>query len=394
MTNDSRSSQFLYDGFISYSRRDKDFAQKLEAALERYRPPDTLDLPQRELVIFRDEADFTGADYFESVTHHLKSSAKLIVICSPHARHSKFVNEEIVEFCKVNAVDKIVPILISGVPNNEATKEHEYEMAFPESLCSALKMPLAVNFTGFSASNHRINKDPFKRQWYSLLANILDVSVADIEQKDADRQQRNKRIIIGIVVSIVLVLLCLLVVALNSRSEAIRQRELADKQKKVAMDAYFKVTYDIPKKLEQFPHSEEVRAGIITDTIKGLGQFHALLPEDLEVRRELATNHRLLGNILRETGKIKAAYSEFKQSADMYELIIKKSPDNAFWLRDFAVSMYNMGELSEQLHEKNRACNEYAVGLKSAQDAVKLDPQWAPVLEETKKRIKTLGCAS
>jgi hypothetical protein len=57
----------VHDAFISYSRKDKEFARKLDRALKAYTPPRALDVPQRHLDVFRDEEDFTGADYHASI---------------------------------------------------------------------------------------------------------------------------------------------------------------------------------------------------------------------------------------------------------------------------------------------------------------------------------------
>ena len=62
---------FPHDAFISYSRRDIDFARVLEKTLEAYSPPKDLGLPQRRLDVFRDEGDITGVDYGKAIERHL-----------------------------------------------------------------------------------------------------------------------------------------------------------------------------------------------------------------------------------------------------------------------------------------------------------------------------------
>jgi hypothetical protein len=114
------AKEFSYDAFISYSRRDKAFATVLQAALQGYRPPKSLGLSHRHLRVFRDEQDFTGSGYTSSLEKSLNASTKLLVICSPAARQSTFVNDEIRRFVKVRGADHIIPILLSGIPNNEA----------------------------------------------------------------------------------------------------------------------------------------------------------------------------------------------------------------------------------------------------------------------------------
>ena len=140
----------VHDAFISYSRKDKDFALRLERALESWSLPKGLDVPQRRLDIFRDEADMTGGEYHSSIQKHVKESRKLIVLCSPAARASAFVNEEIRQFAQLNGAGGLIPLLISGIPNNQAKPGEESSMAFPEALCEVMDMPLATSFAGFN----------------------------------------------------------------------------------------------------------------------------------------------------------------------------------------------------------------------------------------------------
>src|SRR6266545_2371530 len=97
----------VFGAFISYKREDEPFALKLEKALERYTPSKDLKLPQRHLNIFRDKEDLTGTEYYHSIDKYLHESAKLIVLCSPHARTSPYVNDEIRRFAKTKGPDDI-----------------------------------------------------------------------------------------------------------------------------------------------------------------------------------------------------------------------------------------------------------------------------------------------
>src|SRR5262245_40267615 len=134
-------SDHVHDVFISYSRKDRAFARRLDKALRNYQPPADLDLPQRHLRVFLDEEDFTGVEYRGSVARHLKDAARLIVLCSPHARASQFVDDEIRRFAESNGVGNIIPVLVSGIPNNEAAAERQDQAAFPAALCELMEMP-------------------------------------------------------------------------------------------------------------------------------------------------------------------------------------------------------------------------------------------------------------
>jgi len=163
-----KTPSYDFDIFLSYSRKDASFAAKLENSLETYRFPKSLNRFKRNLNVFRDESDIVVADdYYRSIEHHLKSSAKLIVVCSPEARKSKYVEDEIKRFLQLHGEQDIIPVLVRGKANNETTDENE--KAFPEVLCQN-RMPLAANFLGWETSKGKLDKGPFKGSFYSILA--------------------------------------------------------------------------------------------------------------------------------------------------------------------------------------------------------------------------------
>ena len=231
------SEVYKHDVFISYSRKNEAFAAKLEQALESYRPPKGLKLTQRYLQVFRDKEDFTGGDYHQSLDRHLKESAKLIVICSPAARQSQYVNDEIRRFAQRRGADQIIPILFSGIPNNEAKPGQEAEMAFPEALCELMEMPLAINYLGLEASRDKVNKGAFSDAWHSTLADIYGISRSEVEQREKKRRARTRRIAFSVLSGSVAVLSVMLVFALVSRKQAVAASIEAEKQKDAAVIA-------------------------------------------------------------------------------------------------------------------------------------------------------------
>ena len=76
MPPDLDSRTFLNDVFISYSRKDREFAALLQEALRKHKPPKGLNLAQRNPVVFRDEEDFTGTDYHASLENTSRSPGK------------------------------------------------------------------------------------------------------------------------------------------------------------------------------------------------------------------------------------------------------------------------------------------------------------------------------
>lgn len=217
-----------YDAFICYNRKDAAFARKLEKALEAYKPPRDLNAPQRYLQIFRDEGDMTGVEYFQSIERQIQNSAKLIVICSPAARQSPYVNDEIRRFAQAKGAENIIPLIVSGIPNNEAKPEQTADLAFPEALCEVLEMPLDVSYLGFDPGKDKVDKGAFTNSWYTLLANLYKLSRSEIEQRDLKRRLRRRNIAIAIISG---VMICLALLA----AYAWWQKTLADERGKIAL---------------------------------------------------------------------------------------------------------------------------------------------------------------
>src|ERR1700694_936561 len=99
-----RVEQPRYRAFLSYSHRDGQWADWLHKALESYRPPKQLvgtttgrgAVPKRLAPVFRDREELASAiDLGAVINEALRASACQIVICSPHAAKSRWVNEEI-----------------------------------------------------------------------------------------------------------------------------------------------------------------------------------------------------------------------------------------------------------------------------------------------------------
>ena len=132
-------SERRYDIFLSYSRDDAAFARWLEAALEQYRCPKQLSFPR--LRVFRDEHDLVGNTLSPSIRGALLDSEVLLVVCSPAARRSRWVRDEIDIFAEAYGSTRILPVLCAGEP--EATSERA---AFPDALIRVLPDAFAPDF--------------------------------------------------------------------------------------------------------------------------------------------------------------------------------------------------------------------------------------------------------
>lgn len=225
---------YKYDVFISYSRKNEAFAGKLEQALENYQPEKSLNVPRRNIETFRDKEDFSSGDYHKNLLKNLQESSKLIVVCSPEARASRFVNDEIRRFVEVRGAEHIIPVLFSGIPNNEAKDGQESEMAFPDELCLAQEMPLAVNYLNFNPDKDKINRGIFISPWYNILADVYSLGRSEMEQREKKRRARSRRFAFAAMSASLAVLSVLLIFAIVSQQRALAAQAAEKEQKTIA----------------------------------------------------------------------------------------------------------------------------------------------------------------
>jgi hypothetical protein len=116
-----------YRAFLSYSHRDTAWAKWLHRALEAYRIDKDLvgretahgPVPKTLRPIFRDREDFSaGHSLSEQTLAALEASQFLIVVCSPNAAQSAYVNEEIRHFKALGRAARVIPVIVGGEPGD------------------------------------------------------------------------------------------------------------------------------------------------------------------------------------------------------------------------------------------------------------------------------------
>ena len=130
-----------YYAFISYSHKDEEWAKWLQHEFEHYHLPTTLNgvsnLPDKFRPIFRDVDELSGGELKPQISYALRSSAYLVIICSPNSAKSPYVNDEIREFVEigkelgVDNVSNIFPFIVDGIPHS---KENPRDECFPQAL--------------------------------------------------------------------------------------------------------------------------------------------------------------------------------------------------------------------------------------------------------------------
>jgi len=123
----SEPAALKYRAFISYSHTDTGWARWLHRGLESFhidkdlagRETATGVIPTALRPIFRDRDDFTaGKALAEQTQAALDASAALVVVCSPAAAKSHYVNEEIRLFKSRYPTRPVIPLIVAGKPDD------------------------------------------------------------------------------------------------------------------------------------------------------------------------------------------------------------------------------------------------------------------------------------
>jgi len=194
-----------YFAFISYSHCDSAWADWLHKGIERYRPPKALigsatkrgAVPKRLMPIFRDREELPSAtDLGNLLRAALSSSGSQIVICSPQAAQSKWVNEEILAFKRLGREERIFCLIVGGEPYASGMPGREQEECFPAALRFKLGADGELSHmpTEPIAADARPGKDGKHNAKLKLISGLLGVGFDTLRRRE--QQRRNRRLFI------------------------------------------------------------------------------------------------------------------------------------------------------------------------------------------------------
>ncbi|MBL4663534.1 MAG: toll/interleukin-1 receptor domain-containing protein [Flavobacteriaceae bacterium] len=163
-----------YNAFISYSHDDSAFAERISKRLRRYRAPKKTGL-HKKLKVFRDVERLTAnSDLSDALTERLKASEKLILLCSPSAATSQYVDEEVTTFMNLKGYDELLFIVCRG----------SFEEGIPPRLLKE-EEPLFIDLSN-------ANKKQFRDETLRLIAALYGVDYAKLYREDEKLRRRKQ----------------------------------------------------------------------------------------------------------------------------------------------------------------------------------------------------------
>jgi hypothetical protein len=200
-----------YWAFISYSHKDSAIADWLHKKLETYRVPKSLvgtptrdgTAPARLIPIFRDREELpTSSALGDNLQRALQQSRYFVVICTPAAAQSRWVEEEIRAFKGWHGRDRIIALIGAGIPNatDPAEESFPYSLRFEGEGDSA---PVRIEPI---AADLRAEGDGRQRAFLKIVAGLLGVGFDDLYQREKRREQRRKMLMLAAAAAVLLVL--------------------------------------------------------------------------------------------------------------------------------------------------------------------------------------------
>lgn len=245
-------SEYIYDAFISYSHQDIQQARRLQRRLEAFHMPRGLEKERNgsaKLKIFRDQTDLAGAELQTSLEREMKAARYLIVICSPAAAASRWVNEEIRYFCSLGRADRIVPFIIEGEPNSDMP---ELECFPPVLRSEEVNELLGVNI-------HEIGKN---KAFLKVASVLLDLRFNRLVDREKKRRQRTILVIAGIAAAVGIVTGALVWnnIQIQKKNQEITRenQEITQENKRLSSEVYEAVKTAIEQKTQIDPEDMAV----------------------------------------------------------------------------------------------------------------------------------------
>ena len=358
-----------YWAFLSYSHADKRWAKWLHRALEGYSIPRHLigrtcaagTIPKKLRPIFRDRDELpVSTDLSVAVRAALQDSRYLIVLCSPDAAHSEWVNQEILEFKAARGEENILCAIVGEAPDTASAPGDPNDGFFPESIRggAAKVEPMAADL--------RAGADGKRAGMLKLVAGMLGLGLDELIQRDLHRRQRRLLAITAASLAGMAVMGFLALSAIDSQRDEARQKARAEELVEFMLGEL----------------QDQLRPAGSLDTLASLSEralqyYASLKPGDLNAEDKSRRARALLaiGQVENLRGNIEKAAILFNDAFEITSDLLAIAPDNTDRIFDHAQSVYWLGYIDYQHALLDQTESAFAEYLRLSERLTDLEPE-------------------
>lgn len=341
-----RISTFKYRAFISYSHRDTPWARWLHSALERYhidrdlvgRESSTGSLPKTLRPIFRDREEFSaGHSLTEQTLAALDASQFLIVLCSPSAALSKYVNEEVRHFKAAGGASRVIPIIVEGEPGNAKCECFPPALRFklgPDgALSEEREEPLAAD-----ARPQGDGKDIAKQK---VIAGLLGLGLDEVMRRAERARKRRGRFVGGLAAVFLLLAVAAAGSAVYAYQKLVESNERLDEAIEIAYGMVTKATvmsdrYGVP---------QELTLDLLGQAEGALNGLMARGADTAMLRHRKALMLISFSDSYRLLGRYDDAMRRTAEAHDLLMDLTELNPNNVEWQYELAIAEYKTGDI-------------------------------------------------
>ncbi|MGN6481574.1 TIR domain-containing protein, partial [Luteibacter sp.] len=321
VTQRSAAPAFRYRAFISYSHRDKAWAAWLHRALESYVIPQRLvgrvtdngSVPRRLVPVFRDTAELaTARDLGRKVTDALAQSACLLIVCSPEAALSRWVDEEVRTYQRLGGGERIFCLVVGGEPNASRIPGRGAEECFPPALRQRYDQEgnLIDDVIEPLAADVRPGGDGKRDALCKLVAGMLGLELDMLKRRDLQRRARRAVALSAVALTVTVVMTVLAINAMIARRDAVAASHVAERRQKDAEDLVAFMLGDLNDKLAQVSRLDILEA--VDD--RAMAYFQSQPTHEVSDRALLqrATALEKIGSVRLDQGRLDAALASYE----------------------------------------------------------------------------------
>jgi tetratricopeptide (TPR) repeat protein len=377
-----------YWAFLSYSHQDEALADWLQGELEGFKVPRKLIgqgtpyglIPARLSPVFRDRHELAaGGSLQNDIADALAASRFLVVLCSPAAARSRWVDEEIRLFKQLRPDGEVLAAILEGEPFASDLPGREEEECFPPSLRVEIDSdgkptteraePIAADF--------REGRDGRRGGLLKIVAGMMDVGLDELVQREQHRRQRRMMALTAASLTGMLVATGLAITAIDARDSARDQRREAEGLIDFMLG-------DLKQRLEPIGRLDALDAvGARALAYYEKQDRDSLSDESLAQRSRALT---MMGQIATARGDLDGALRRYQEAANGTGELMRREPDNAkrlydhaqnvFWVGDAALKRGQDAEAERRMREY-KALAERMVGLEPANDVYRQERKFA-----------------
>ena len=288
-----------YKAFISYAHQDAAWANRLQRRLENFQLQSDSGKRRPLRPVFVDRSELSSSpNLSDSINEALQKSESLVVICSPAAAASQWVNAEVLYFKRLGK-KTIYPFIVSGEPTSNLAGEAcfppalRYQLGDDGELTSTPEEPLAADARKSADGRDAILK---------LIAGLLHVPFDTLKLRQQRRRLQQALAVTAGATAMLVLTIYLAVTAITAQQDAERKRDQAE-------DLISFMLIDLRERLQPVGRLD------VLDGVgeKALAYFSSLSEAELTGEAMLTR-----ATALRQIGEVRVAQGRFREGLDAF----------------------------------------------------------------------------